>query len=1032
MIKDIMSRNTIKYIVLIVLLSTYKMFSQVYPVQLYTVENGLRSINIMSVTKDKFGKIWCTTASGISVYDGKKWEDVIDPSDTQKKVYAKILCDSSGKIWAFPRAFYLNPKYFYNNSWHRIKAPERIAASKSWLKSVDILYHNNKPVICAVVNSEVAVYKNGEWNELDVYKNQKSFPVYSTLVFNNKFILTTGNGIILYNPFNEQVENIQINFPKGISSTIFAAKAYDDNLLLLGDKWVGVLKNNNLKILCSGFDIPILDLHNGFYIAKDKRDIIYFGNYYKKYLFDQRSSKAQPLFTRNGFITDGAVDIFIDDENNIWFPTLRGLNKFNNFNIKNYFESSGLLENEVTAILQTKDGKYIFGHNTGFTVFKEGKFYKYYFDKTKLIMSFSARILDMCEDKEGDIWMASSFFGLGKLSKNGGFNFVKSKISGSVTSVVTDKKNIIWVASNKLIYNLVNGKLVKKNYLSEKINNVRKIVSLDDDLFFLTFQGLYKYDGKNLVSYSFDPNETTSIFSLYKDNIGRIFVGTSTGLYIISDQEVIKFKLGDFFIDNPVYFIVQDTNGNYWFGTNDGVINWNGKDEFRSIGIKDGLAGRETNRSAVCIDNEQNLWIGTDQGVSCYDYNKEDRDIPVPKIYLGNLTEGKNSYSLKDAIELDSYSNSFSLEVRALSYQNEFSLEYQVKLEGYDTSWVNYSQSYIDKLSYKNLYPGKYYLLVRARNPFGKWSEIQKSNIIFINKPYYLKWWFITIFVFIIIFLIFLVIVFYYQKIYLKNLENVVAERTEELNKSKSELIKINEELEERVRLRTAELVDANNKLQEEIIEKINAQNELILSVKEKELLLKEIHHRVKNNLQIISSLLNLQKAQIKDENDLVLFKESQDRVKVMALIHEQLYKTEHVEMINFAAYIRALVNSIVASYNVGNKVQIKLDVDENYIKIDQVTLCGLILNELVTNSLKYAFVDKEIGEILIKFKCKKSCILSVIDNGSGISSEVELLSAKTLGLRLVRILTEQLNGQMEIVSNNGTAINIIFNNNMN
>lgn len=205
---------------------------------------------------------------------------------------------------------------------------------------------------------------------------------------------------------------------------------------------------------------------------------------------------------------------------------------------------------------------------------------------------------------------------------------------------------------------------------------------------------------------------------------------------------------------------------------------------------------------------------------------------------------------------------------------------------------------------------------------------------------------------------------------------------------------------------------------------------QLRASLKEKEVLLKEIHHRVKNNLQVISSLLKLQAGYIDDENVQSLFTESYNRVRSMALIHEKLYQTSNLAKIEAGDYIRNLVDNLFRSYNISTqKIDLCLKVDKILLDVDTAVPCGLIINEIVSNALKYAFTHQKCGEISIHFIKKDSdyLLLSIKDNGTGLPPDFNLEESESLGLQLVVNLTEQLEGTLTYGSNGGTCFKILF-----
>ena len=200
-------------------------------------------------------------------------------------------------------------------------------------------------------------------------------------------------------------------------------------------------------------------------------------------------------------------------------------------------------------------------------------------------------------------------------------------------------------------------------------------------------------------------------------------------------------------------------------------------------------------------------------------------------------------------------------------------------------------------------------------------------------------------------------------------------------------------------------------------------------SLHEKEILLKEIHHRVKNNLMIISSLLNLQSRYIKDEESKNIFKESQNRARSMALIHERLYQSTDLKKIDFGDYIRTLANDLYRAYVMDfSLIKLNVQVEDIMLDIDISIPLGLIVNELLTNSLKHAFPNHKNGKINIKFyKSNDEYILTVSDNGIGFPKNIDYKNSDSLGLRLVTSLTEQIDGKIEFKNVSGTSFSIIF-----
>ncbi len=214
-----------------------------------------------------------------------------------------------------------------------------------------------------------------------------------------------------------------------------------------------------------------------------------------------------------------------------------------------------------------------------------------------------------------------------------------------------------------------------------------------------------------------------------------------------------------------------------------------------------------------------------------------------------------------------------------------------------------------------------------------------------------------------------------------------------------------------------------------DLTESKKAEDKIVNSLKEKEILLKEINHRVKNNMQVISSLLKLQTDYVDDTNLLNIFTSCQNRVKSMSLVHEKLYQSDDLAKIDAYHYISKLVSNLFTSYSIGReRIKLILDIKDIFLPVNYAIPCGLIINELVTNALKYAFLDNAEGSVIIDFhKVKDKYSLSVKDNGCGLPEGFDFSKNQSMGLSLVDSLIKQLHGTIEFVSENGTEVKIEF-----
>jgi len=218
-----------------------------------------------------------------------------------------------------------------------------------------------------------------------------------------------------------------------------------------------------------------------------------------------------------------------------------------------------------------------------------------------------------------------------------------------------------------------------------------------------------------------------------------------------------------------------------------------------------------------------------------------------------------------------------------------------------------------------------------------------------------------------------------------------------------------------------------------DINDRKQAEEQIAASLKEKEVLLREIHHRTKNNMQVMTSLLKIQSANIEDKQVAEMFKESRDRIKSMAMVHEKLYQSKGLADVDFKGYVKSLVSSIFSSYGASAAgITSIAETDDVSIGLETAIPCGLIINELVSNSLKYAFPGNRKGEIRVALRSsdEDALVLEVGDNGIGMPENLDFRNTASMGLHLVHILSEgQLHGKIELDRAGGTTFRIRFKN---
>jgi len=385
--------------------------------------------------------------------------------------------------------------------------------------------------------------------------------------------------------------------------------------------------------------------------------------------------------------------------------------------------------------------------------------------------------------------------------------------------------------------------------------------------------------------------------------------------------------------------------------------------------------------------------------------------------------------SMKKHIVLSHDENSFSFDFVALNYRKSELNQYRCMLEGFDTEWS--PTGTLRKASYTNLPPGEYVFRVQGSNNDGVWNTHGASLAIVIRPPVWKTWWAYLSYVLLFVGAFIGSIQFAQRRqrrilVHEQQLHEaeVVRQKNVKLKEANDEILRH----QEIVRQRSNQIESTNRELKEEIIERHRAESLLKDALEEKEVLLKEIHHRVKNNLNVVASLLSLQSDLVVNAKDRELLHEAKNRVITMARIHEKLYQSKNLADIEFGDYIRGVATQLFHAYNYGN-ASLQISAEKIKFGVDTAIPCGLIINELISNSLKYAFPDGANGMVFIEVRLTPEQEYEVIvgDTGVGFPAGLDFRSADTMGMTLVTTLVRQLRGTIELDANNGTKFIIRF-----
>jgi two-component sensor histidine kinase len=509
-------------------------------------------------------------------------------------------------------------------------------------------------------------------------------------------------------------------------------------------------------------------------------------------------------------------------------------------------------------------------------------------------------------------------------------------------------------------------------------------------LWLCTDKGLFAYDSiKGITArYSSDGKGAAYLPSLhfhqlYEEKQNIFWLASADGLikWNKSKNTYHSFTRVDGLSNNNICAVYEDDNNRLWLSSDYGIMQFDKTtNKVETFLIEDGITNTEFNRFSHFKDKTGNIYFGSLNGITAFnpkDFNYDENNRTSSPLVVtsfqqfsgeeNKLIDKTNELISTHTITLYPEDRFVNLEFALLNFNASEQTTYFWKIDGIDKYWNVQKER---TLHLSNLPYGKKTLHIKAQAVDGTWSNNELQIQLKIIRPVFLRWWFIAAAV---IFLVLLGFALYRWRIYQFKRENARLEKT--------------------IRERT---------------------HDLQISLQQKDVLMKEIHHRVKNNLQTISTLLDLQLSHITDEAANKAIKEGEARVKSIALIHQQLYQTENIAAIELSGFIKGLFQQVSAIYKMDSRqVTLYNNLQETWLDIDTAIPLGLILNELMTNSYKYAFRDEKNGFIELDLKKDENdYVLYYSDSGAGLPQDYNYKKAKSLGMVLINGLCKQLGGK--------------------
>ncbi len=723
--------------------------TQTYLVHTYTGREGLPTPNVRDLAPAPDGAMWFATHAGLARYDGLTWQTISAPV-LPTRLLTGVRIDSHGLVWASTAQVDAPLIVGEGESWRLLRYsaggldPAEIEISDLALAETDA-----GPLVGVSLGSRgVLLWRNG-WRRLEPGRDLPGTEVRDLTADGDRLLAVTDTTIIaLRATTTEDIPGIPATEATG--SLLAVSAVPPSTVWLLSTRGLWRIRDGAAERIA---DVEALGIRAADQprLRADPPYAVYIGSLAGLWRFDLTAGSLEPLDSRNGLLSGSVSALTMDRDGDIWVASARGASKLVSFRFANFSRSNGLAEDEVSAICEPRPGVLLFGHQGGqITRLDSGSFSILRLAPPEQALGArGCRIMDLHVADNGTTWVVAACRGVGVLGRGGVARWIvpEPPARPGLSSVVTDGSGRVWVGGDDGLFELRGNRLHSVAFPHGTSSLVRRLSRGPDGTVLVStlLHGvLVLHDGRLEEFIGADDPAQRSVFTTFVDRSGRTWVGTAGGLLEEAGGRIALPSPPVLRIGRPVFQIAEGADGHLWFGTDDGVYEWDGSAPVHHT-TADGFVGRETNRAATLLDSRGRLWLGADLGVSEVRQSTGRRPLGPPSLRLTELLADERRLPLDGSVALNIDARSLRFSFAAVSLVDEQALSFRTRLLPLEDRWSEPLPWYERSVRYIGLRPGRYRLEVEAVVGSGTPPATVTSPPVILHGPLWVRWWFILV-----------------------------------------------------------------------------------------------------------------------------------------------------------------------------------------------------------------------------------------------------------------------------------------------